>query len=148
MTSIVAVMASVVDTLNSIDTLLEALNGVEVYAYSDDATAHRSLSEAVDALPAGEMLVAYMGLGLGAREEITGWRHQVSLFWRPESEQQSQAIIDALVNGVPADSPVALPYARIAETLDPMDEITFSRAANADGIEYWTCTFGLAEVWN
>jgi hypothetical protein len=150
MLSPATVVGDVVTKLRLISTLATALEGSAsalIYAYADDRTAHRSLAEAIDALETGAILAAYMGLAEGARGEMSGWRHQVALFWKPQDEAQTHAVIAALANGVPTGSVVALPYAQINASLDPMDEIVFSRAANADGVEYWTCTFGLAEVW-
>lgn len=161
MISPATVASDVVTKLRAISTLATALDApfntaippvrvstALIKAYADDETTHRSLAEAIDAIQTGEILVGYMGLGQGARGEMTGWAHQIGIFWKPKTEAQSHAIIAAIATGTPTGQPVALVYCQINAALDPMDDISFSRAANADGIEYWTCTFTLAEVWS
>lgn len=160
MVSPATVAGDVVTKLRAIGTLATAIDApfntadppvrvstTLIKAYADDETTHRSLAEAIGAIATGEILVGYMGLGLGARGEISGWVHQIGIFWKPKSETQTSAIIAAIATGTPTGSSVALPYCQINTALDPMDDISFTRAANADGIEYWTCTFTLAEVW-
>jgi hypothetical protein len=149
MTPIPAIINAIVSALRATPTLVSALGSPDqIVAYTDDATAHRSLNEATHELRTGDLLVAYMGLVQGARGDLTGWKHQLAIFFQPNDEAQAHSIIGALVSGVPNGSPVALQYAQIHAALDPMDNIVFARSSNAEGIEFWTCTFSLAEVWS
>lgn len=162
MTSINTLVGAVVTALRAIESLAIALDapssipeGEEepvydssalIHGYTDEYAIHRSLGEAVSALPAGQILVGYLGLNLGARGGIGGIVHQLAVYINPIDEDMAQDVIDALMSGKPGTSPVSLPYAQISG-LDPMDAINISRSTNTDGIDYWQMTFGLAEVW-
>lgn len=149
------ILDNLVVTLGKIADLRALTGGVnQIYAYHDRYPKKVSLRQAIEAMPAGSVMAAWMGTAPGNLATTEVWKHHFSIYLRAGEDKFAgdeagyyamyRAILRGNIDGQPAG--MSLLYISVQADCLPMDPAPIARETDDLGLDYFCIQVAIPEV--
>ncbi|MEN6532174.1 MAG: hypothetical protein ABFD89_00830 [Bryobacteraceae bacterium] len=142
---------NLVTKLRLITSLVADVGGVatNIYAYHDSHPTKSSLMAAILQMQHPSVMAVWQGTAPGSIQNMTIWKHQVTLYLRAKEESAAGTaycdLFRHIVEGVPTDETLAMLYVEVHASCLPMDIPSISRQTDVEGQDYFEIPLSFTE---